>query len=115
MTTPILELDEWEANQSQPNITVNEALRWLELFACDGPILDRDLTEPPATPSEGDAYIPADGATGDWAGHENEIALFIGTAWSFRAAPQGKMMWVVDEETFVQYVLSSPPGWVVPT
>ncbi len=43
---------------------------------------------PPATPNDGDRYIVGTSATGAWAGHENELAMWIdnGSYWEFRAA-----------------------------
>ena len=62
-------------------------------------IADRDLTAPPATPSDGDAYIPATVATGAWVGHETEIAVWvdIASAWHFITPDIGRIIYVVDE------------------
>lgn len=95
MTTPILSLDEWEEAQAQPNITVNEALRWLECFA-QLVVESQSVTDPP-TATDGDRYIVGIGATGEWAGHDSEIALAMGDAWAFRAAPEGSLAYVLDE------------------
>ena len=35
---------------------------------------DKDLTAPPANPAEGDRYIIGAGATGAWAGKDNQLA-----------------------------------------
>lgn len=112
MTTPILYLDEWEESQSQPYVTMNEAIRWLECFS-QLSVLDRDLTEPPETPQDGDLYIPASVATGDWEGHENQIALYLGNAWAFRDPPPGAICYVQDEDLYIRSEPgSSPSGWV---
>ncbi|NIP67909.1 MAG: DUF2793 domain-containing protein, partial [Planctomycetales bacterium] len=46
---------------------------FISLFWQDG-VIDKDLTAPPGSPSNGDRYIIPTGATGAWAGHETEIA-----------------------------------------
>lgn len=111
MTTPNLELPEWEQNQSQPHVTVNTALRVLDCL-CQLRVLDRDLTAPPGAPADGDCYIPAAPATGDWAGHVNEVAMYIGTAWMYRIPLEGWRAWVVDEGIDVRYVGDSPASWM---
>jgi len=105
-----LQLPEWEEAQSQPWVTHNTALRVLDCLTqlC---ILDRDLTEPPADPEEGDCYIPAATATDDWAGHENDVAMYIGGAWVFRTPKIGWHAYCVDEEVNIQFVAGSPDGW----
>ena|SRR5690554_3267581 len=114
MATPNLQLSEWQQNQSQPHVTVNTALRVLDCLV-QLRVLDRDLTEPPtgsAAPSEGDCYIPAATADGDWTGHEDDIAMFIGGAWVFRTPLVGWKAYVVDEDSDVRYYGGSI-GWDV--
>jgi Protein of unknown function (DUF2793) len=102
MTTPILDLDEWEEAQAQPNIVVNESTRWLECFA-QLSVLSQAVTDPP-TAVDGDRYIVATGATGVWAGHDDEIALAMDNAWQFREAPEGAIAYVEDESTPYRYL-----------
>lgn len=103
MTTPILGLTELASSQSQREVPINEAFRWLEFFAA-GFVKSRALTAPPGSPADGDAYIPAPTATGDWAGHEDEIALRMGTSWKFKEAPLGKVVYVEAEELQIQWL-----------
>jgi hypothetical protein len=110
MTTPNLQLPEWEQNQAQPHVTVNQALRILDCLT-QLRVLDRDLTAPPGSPADGDCYIPASPATGDWALHEDEVAMFIGTAWEFRIPLDGWKAWVVDEGIDVRYIGDSSTSW----
>jgi len=63
------------AAQAQKHITHNEALRILDGLV-QLSVLDRDLTAPPGTPADGDRYVVASGATGDWAGWDLNIALW---------------------------------------
>lgn len=102
MTTPILDLDEWEEAQAQPNIVVNEATRWLECFAALV-VASQSVTDPPSG-VDGDRYIVAPGASDVWAGHDGQVALFMGAAWAFRAAPEGAIAYVQDESASFRYL-----------
>lgn len=64
------------------------------------PVLDKDLSTPPASPSTGDRYIVAAGGTGAWSGHDDEIAEWSGAAWTFTVPTTGMTTWVVDESEF---------------
>jgi len=44
---------------------------------------------PPGSPAEDDAYLVTAPASGDWAGHENDIAHYHGSAWAFITAWSG--------------------------
>jgi len=63
-------------------------------------VLDKMLNDPPASPSAGDRYIvswPAAAATGAWAGHDNQIATWNGTAWTYVTVVSGMATWVQNE------------------
>ena len=64
------------ASQAQKHVTHNEALRLLDGLV-QLSVLDRHLTAPPGSPADGDRYIVAAGATGDWAGWDLNIAYFV--------------------------------------
>lgn len=66
-------------------------------------VLDKDLTAPPASPNTGDRYWIAPGATGDWAGHDYEIAEWNGSAWDFEPVTDGDFAYVTDEDVFYFY------------
>ncbi len=92
MTTPNLSLPLLAAAQAQKHVTVNEALSRLDGLV-QLSVISSALTAPPATPTEGDRYIVAAGATGAWAGWDDSIALFSGGAW-LRLIPQtGWLAW----------------------
>ncbi len=84
------------AAQAQKHITHNEALAVLDMVV-QASVLDRDLTVPPGTPAEGDAYIVAAGASGDWSGHDGEIAAFSAGVWMFAVPFTGLLAWLEDE------------------
>lgn len=102
-TTPILALDELASGQAIPEVTVNEAVRWLEFFGAGGKVLDRGLATPPGSPADGDAYLVAGSATGAWSGRDGDIALRISTAWAFKEAKEGMRLYVADEDVTIVY------------
>jgi len=66
-------------------------------------VLDKDLATPPGGESTGDRYIvDSTNATGDWAGHEDDIAIYDGT-WNFNSVEEGMSCWVEDEDTNYQF------------
>lgn len=91
-----------QPSQAQKHVTHNEALLILDALV-QLAVADRDLTAPPAGPAEGDRFIVASGATGDWAGEDGRVAQFDGTAWVFHAPQPGWRAWVVDEERLVTW------------
>ena len=48
-------------------------------------VIDRDLTTPPSSPTDGDCYIVNSTASGSWSGHEDKIAIFRNNinSWEF--------------------------------
>ncbi|HRP76268.1 MAG TPA: DUF2793 domain-containing protein [Azoarcus taiwanensis] len=71
-------------------------------------VLSRSITAPPGGESSGDVYIPADSATGAWAGHDGELAVWDGAAWVFIAPRLGRVV-VIDDEASITAYLSA--GW----
>lgn len=94
--TPRLTLPYIEAAQAQKHVTHNEALGLLDQLV-QAAVLDRDLSTPPSSPTEGDCYIPAAGATGAWAGKVGSLAYRRDGVWLFAAPKVGWMVWVIDE------------------
>ena len=90
------------AAQAQKHVTHNEALRILDGLV-QLSVKDRDLTAPPASPADGDRYIVASGATGDWAGWDLNIALWSGGAWLRLPPRTGWRAWVEDEGLLLVY------------
>lgn len=93
-------------SQAQAEITHNEALLILDITV-QGRVIDRDLTAPPGSPAEGDAYIVAATATGDWVGKEDDIAYFFGGIWKFITPNEGWEIWVTDEALRVLFLSGS--------
>lgn len=106
MTTTHLALPELTAGQSQKHVTHNEALFYIDNVV-QLSALDKDLTAPPSSPSEGDRYIVGGSATGDWATKDNQIAIYDGSGWMFMEPNDGWLCWVEDETEAYRYVGSA--------
>lgn len=107
-------IDLMEVNENSRYLKFNR-LAW-QVTGLQIGVKDRDLTAPPGSPSEGDAYIVDGPATGAWTGHENDIAIFIGGVWTFLGPEmaQGNGIWVDDEGVRVQWnPTGSPVGYVI--
>ena len=82
-----------DAAQAQKHVTVNEAL--LRADALGARVAeDKGLTVPPVGPADGTAWIVGAAATGDWAGQDDAIALFLNGGWVFVAPWPGLAFWV---------------------
>lgn len=97
-----------EQSQAQKEVTVNTAITVLDAILNMG-VIDKDLATPPGSPAEGDSYIVAATATGDWATHEDDLAYYSNSAWAFITPNEGLTVWVNDEDTHYAYDGS---GWV---
>lgn len=75
----------------------------LDVLSWQGPVIDRDLSSPPGSPTKGDRYIVKATGASDWAGHDNAITYYTGTAWVFIAPIEGLVCWVKDEDLFVRH------------
>lgn len=67
------------------------------------PVVDKDLNTPPGGPASGDRYIVAAGGVGDWAGQDDNIAEWDGSAWNFTTASEGFAVYVEDEDFIYVY------------
>ena len=106
--TTLLQLPLLAAAQAQKHVTVNEALLRLDALV-QLAVKDRDLTEPPGNPSDGDRYIPASGATGTWDGWDLNIAWYVDGVWTKLVPRAGWLAWVEDEEVLLVHDGS---GWI---
>lgn len=93
------------AGQAQKEFSINQAL--LALDAVMPRSVIASASAPPTAPAEGEAYRVLSGASGDWAGHEDDLALWIGGAWVF--APPTEGMVVYDRGAAVLVIYRD--GW----
>ncbi len=100
--TPHLALPLLAAAQAQKHVTHNEALASLDALVHLA-VKERGRTVAPETPDEGDRYLVGSGASGDFAGHEGEIALFDLGVWRFFAPRSGWRAYVEAEDRIVVF------------
>jgi len=111
MTTPILQLDEIQENQSGKFVTHNEALRRLEALLVRA--LSASTAAQPSSPSDGDVYIlPASPTGADWASFSaGQLAIFSGGAWQAVTPAVGLTLPVVDAQSQKTWDGSNWVGW----
>lgn len=93
-------------SQAQKHVTHNEALQRLDALV-QLSVVSRVFTAPPAGAVEGECYVVPAGATGEWAGQEDQLALFQGGGWQLIAPGAGWVAYVQDEAQLVRYM----GGW----
>lgn len=83
MTTSInLGIPYISPNQSQPDVTHNDALVMIQVLLSTG-VWQVGLNTPPGSPENGDAYIVGTSPTGVWVGKENCIAAYYQDQWYY--------------------------------
>ncbi|PCJ95695.1 MAG: hypothetical protein COA52_03480 [Hyphomicrobiales bacterium] len=102
-----LEMPHILPSQAQKHVTHNEAIDLLDAIV-QLAVINRSLSVPPAVPVSGERYLVATGASGDWASHDNEFALFLDGGWLFRTPREGWRTWVESEQILL--VLAAG-GW----
>ena len=91
-------------NESAGQIaSANKAFAILDALTPIPHVLDADLTTPPGSESDGDVYIPAATATGDWAGHEDDLAIVVNGSYEFVTPLDRWVAWLEDEGCYVYY------------
>lgn len=68
-------------SQAQKEVTHNEALNRLDAFVT--PVVADIADAPPGSPTLGDLYIVGTSPSGDFTGHENELAQYLTGGWVF--------------------------------
>ena len=72
------------------------------------PVIDKDLTTPPGSPSIDDRYLIISGGSGtDWAGHDNDIVHYHSGQWSYYTPIEGWFIWINDENKLYRFDGSS--------
>lgn len=99
-TTSKLSLPYIMASQAQKHVTHNEALRILDALVHLS-IKTRSSSDLPASASDGDRFIVSPEASGQFTGHEGEIAAFQDGAVAFLAPQAGWTAWIEDESVFI--------------
>ena len=96
------------AGQAQKEFYVNEAHALIDALlhaACEG-----EAADPPATPTEGEAWLVGNGATGEWTGEDGKLASRQSGNWLFTTPSEG--MQLFDRSTGQMILYRS--GWQRP-
>lgn len=99
-TTPKFGIPDLSDQQANAETTHNDAIRLLEAMASRA-VIDRDLSAPPGSPTDGDTYIVKAAGSGDWASQDNKIAVYITDAWKFITQAEGNSVYLQDENVDV--------------
>ncbi len=94
--TPVLTLPLLQAAQAQKHVTVNEALSLLDGLT-HLRLSSATQTAPPDPAQDGMVYALPTGATGDWAGHDGKVAVFINGGWGFVTPHRGWRAFILDQ------------------
>ena len=100
--TPRLNLPLLDAAQAQKHVTINEALTRTDALA-SARVESRDLSTPPGSAVDGEAYIVGPSATGEWAGQEGDLALSLNGGWDFVTPWSGCTVWIEAEKSHVTF------------
>ncbi len=90
------------ASQAQKHVTVNEALARLDALVA--PTVTRtDIASPPPSVAEGECFVVAAGAAGPWAGHAQEIAIYLNGGWTFARPRAGWRVQTLQPDGFARF------------
>ena len=90
------------ASQAQKHVTVNEALSRLDILVQPS-ALSRSFASPPTTAQEGQLFLVASPATGEWSGHEHHIAVRSDQSWTFHPPRTGWTLYIQDENRLLAW------------
>lgn len=96
-------LDTTTANDGVSCLVSNEGRRYKLAAGSDvavWAVLSKTPTEPPGSPSLGDAYLVPAGATGAWAGKANYVAVKTARGWEFVNFGVGRLLYVEDIDAY---------------
>ncbi len=102
--TPRLDLPLIQSDQALKHITHNEALATLDALVQTSVEMQGAIT-PPGSPANGAVYELGAGATGDWLGHDGELAMWTDGGWRYAVPFEGWLMW--DRALGALFVYSS--------
>ena len=109
MPTPNLSLPLIVAEQAMKHMTHNESLARLDSIV-QLSVLSRTRGDVPESPTQGDRYIVPEGASGDWTGKEDSIAVFENDVWSFLSPKAGWLSWISEEQALAVF---SDDAWTI--
>ena len=100
--TPNLNLSLLANKQALRSTFHDDALKDLDTLVMLSAI-DRDLSSPPASPSDGDRYIVKAPGSGDPAWVDDNVVVYIDGGWTSYAPQVGWTCWVADEQLLLAW------------
>ncbi|MEX2036578.1 MAG: DUF2793 domain-containing protein, partial [Xanthobacteraceae bacterium] len=100
--TPNLNLSLLANKQALRSTFHDDALKDLDTLVMLSAI-DRDLSSPPASPSDGDRYIVKTPGSGDPAWVDDNVVVYIDGGWTSYAPQVGWTCWVADEQLLLAW------------
>ena len=94
------------SGQAQKEFFLNQSISLIDAMLAATAV--QTIGSPPASPTEGECYIVDPTPSGDWAGHQDQIAIRIGGDWHF--VPPHDGMSVFDQDAGVTKHYDG--GWV---
>jgi hypothetical protein len=94
--------------QAQKHVTVNEALARLDATA-QLRVVSSAVSTPPASETDGAAYLVPAGATAAWAGKAGQVAVWSNGGWTYLGPKAGWRAW---DESRDGYQLHDGTGWM---
>lgn len=97
----------WAYGENGWNTGMDANMLRLGRFGFHLSVKSRAITAPPASPASGDTYIVPTGATGAWAGHAGDVAVWVpgspAGAWTFATPRTGWVTFVEDESKLAAF------------
>ena len=108
--SPILDLPFIQPSQAQKHVTHNEALRRLDIVV-QLSVEDFGAITPPVAPDEGEIHALGVAPVSAWAGHAQELAVWLDGTWHFVTPQEGWRAWGKAEARLRAW---TGGDWVVP-
>jgi hypothetical protein len=99
----------WDLGENGWNEGMDENLLKIGLVGMHLSVLDKDISTPPVSPTDGDSYLVGPTATDAWVGLEDQIVVYDEdiTDWRAYEPRTGWMCFVEDEDAIYIYKASS--------
>ena len=96
------------AAQSQKEFFVNEAFARTDILL--HPAIQAEVSVPPTDPADGECWLVADGATGEWTGRDECIAGYSSGSWIFALPTTGMRIYDLAKGQYRSF----SDGWMSP-
>lgn len=107
--TPNLSIDLIHPNQSQKELTINEALTIID-SVLNNSIININVNNIPLNPASGDLYHIGDSATGEWENYLGHMAVYTDGGWRYFMPRHGFIMWSNAHDSKIVY---KQGAWVI--